>query len=454
MVKRLIKVFLLFIFIISSSNLLGQSQIKKYKILIDLCKSIADVNCELKYYSYLYEIASPELKNKIKNEVNDILSKLSHREKKRIKLEKFRKNWVYFTVKKSIFNENENVNLNNVTIGLCVPLKGVNKSIGINILKGVLAGINFFHSPLDIKIKIFDTSSFSIEDFKSFIENNDLKLIIGPVLNINVEKILQVLKNLEIPVILLSNKLDYAMEGDNIFVHNTNIDDEAKVLCNLFIEDGVKNLAILYPENEYGFNLKSLIFKYCDPAIISAIASYPQNTTDFKYQLFKIGNIIKKKDGEFIHGRDIDAIFIADNVEKALLIIPQIYFFDFKDIKIYGMDLWNTPKLYNLDKKFLKNISFVDCVDYKISKDFNKYIKIFLDAKPNFLLYLGYDTMTIVKHLNFSSYEETINELKSKKFNLLTGLTYFDQYGISHKSYKIFRINFQEKENVWEKRGE
>ncbi len=413
--------------------------------MIDLCRKIADKNCELKYYSYLYDVANDNEKSKIKSEVVDILNKISVNSLKKFKLRDFKKNWVFFAIKKKINPEYIN-KFNKLTgkkvIALLIPMNGEFKFLGKAVLKGVLAGLNFFYGNNNYKIFIFDTSKD--QNLKKFLNvHKDIKLIIGPILDKNGEMFKKIIASVKIPAIFLTPNLNYAKFSGYIFTHNNNIHDEIKKLCEVIKNDGMKNLAILYPTNDLGYKFKNLVISYCGMAIIKAISSYSPDKVDFKSQLYEIGDLERVKGERYIHHRKIDSIFIADGVDKALLIIPQLYFYDFRDIKIYGTDLWNSKKIYDLDKKYLKNITFVDCVDYNDNTFLKEYFKEFSLGNLNFYSILAYDTITIVKNLNFSTKESIINDLKSKKFDLLTGLTYFDSNGISHKTMKVFRINFK-----------
>ncbi len=435
MAKKFINIFFIILLTFNISFADNNfKNIKKYQILINLCKKLNDKSCELKYYSYLYDLADENLKLIIKKNVNEIIYNLSPNELKKIKLEKFKKNWVYnriknFNVNNKFYNENEIIKSNIKVIALCLPLTGEFSFIGKQILKGVLASLNFYSNPVDLKIKIFDTGKKnSLKDFLD--KNRDIDLIVGPILESSINIYKSTLLNSNIPVIILNDNTELAKSSNKIFMHYINIEDEMKKACQTIIDDGVKSLAVLYPENKLGLKYKKSFLKNCSLNIVKSIIGYSPDTVDFGNILFEVGKIIKKKGNKFEHQKVIDSFLILDNVEKALIIIPQIYFYDFPNPKIYGTDLWNNKKIYKLDKKFLKNITFFDCIDYNLENPLKKIYNKNID----FYEILSYDTISIIKNIT------NIKELETKTFHLISGDTYFDNFGISHKKIKIFRI--------------
>ncbi len=444
MVKKFIKLFFICLLFLSFFNYLFSSndEVKFYKIKIRLCKQIRDFNCELKYYSYLYDIADNNLKKSIEEEVSNILKNITELELKKIKLNLFKKNWVYYCVLNKLQPSNKNQFLKKTkstikVVGLLIPLSGEYKFIGKNILKGVLASINFFTSSDNLKIKIFDTESGKndiINKFINFIETNaDIQILIGPVLKKSSNLLVEQLKTTDKPVIFLNDYFNLARYSKTFFNHFININDEMEKLCDVIAQDSINSLAILYPDNILGYKYKNAFFKNCNVSTIKVILkSYYPEEVDFKNILFEIGKIEKIKKNIYEPKVQIDGFLILDRLEKALSIIPQIYFYDFDNPKIYGIDLWNNKKLYYLDKKFLKNITFVDCIDYNsqnpLKKIYNKNI--------DFYTILAYDTITIIKQIS----GDIISNLHNKKFSLISGETYFDEYGISHKNMIIFNI--------------
>ncbi len=433
MVKKFIKIFFIILIAFNIAYADNSKDIKKYQILINLCKKLNDKSCELKYYSYLYDLADENLKLIIKKNVDNIIYSLSPNKLKKIKLEKFKKNWVYNRIKNFNINyesnNNKPIESNIKVITLCLPLTGEFSFIGKQILKGVLASLNFYSNPVDLTIKIFDTGKKnSLKEFLN--KNRDINLIVGPILDSSIDIYKSTLLNSNLPVIILNNSPELAKTSNNVFMHYINIDDEMKKACETIMNDGIKNLAVLYPENKLGLEYEKNFLKNCNFNIIKSIIGYSSDTVDFRNILFEVGKIIKKKGNRFEHQREIDGFLILDNVEKALIIVPQIYFYDFSNPKIYGPDLWNNKKIYKLEKKFLKNITFFDCIDYNsenpLKKIYNKNI--------DFYEILSYDTISIIKNIT------DIKELETKTFHLISGDTYFDNFGISHKKIKIFRI--------------
>ncbi len=481
MIKKISVIIILFLFpsiLYSSGNAFN-----KYKVLFNLCKSINDKGCELKYYSYMYEEADETEKKSIVNNVENILNNINLNEYNRIKFEKFKKNYVYFISKlgklkfgkdrsfidkileeaysanlsrelikylKTKYNFTFN-NVNNqsnkfINILIAIPLTGRFKNIGEYCLQGVLTGIDFFgKNNNSVKIFLCDTSSNENLTYRldKIIQEKNINVILGPLRN-SVEKyIVSVAAKREIPVVSLVPKSINNTGYKYYFVHNLNLEDEILQLKD-FINTQQYNLAIMYPETIFGNKLKYFFVK--SGFNVSLFINYSPDAVDFKKEIFTLGNLSKKgKDtNEYIQNNNIDSVFIADDVEKALLIIPQLYFYDLKNMVILGTNLWNTQNLLKLDNKFQKNIYFLDIIDYNSQSDsfvkFRNYLQKYFNSVPKYYSVLLYDSIKIILKCKDFNNDNFRNYLTNNKFFLLTGETYFDKNGISHKKFKIFTI--------------
>ena len=484
------KRFFLIIFILLFSLSFSYSEninLNKYKALLNICKSINDKGCELKYYSQMYELSDKTEKEKILKNVKIILKHLTLPQFTKINFNNFKRNYIYLITKLvkyrfinersviedvlneanalNLYNEivtyikNEyNINLpkrnysrnnnENINILLLLPLTGKYKNIGEKCLQGALTGIDFFNNKSN-PIKIFPVDSSVKNDLKKIldasIDENNINIIIGPLRNSIETEVVETAIKHNIPIISLveNSKIEYNYKY--YFRHNLNINDEIKQLGE-FIRTKSYNLSVLYPDSSFGNRLKYCFLKNgFDNALF---INYSPETVDFREQIFLLGNLQKKRkegDYEYIQQNKIDSVFIADDIEKALLIIPQLHFYDLKHLIIYGTNLWNSPKLLTLDQKFQENIYFADLIDYNSKSDlfikYKQYLKYYFDTSPCFYNILLYDTLQIILRSDFRNNESLREFILNNKFFLLTGDTYFDNNGISHKKFKIFTIS-------------
>ncbi len=482
--KKLIAIVLL-IFFASPISASMNVQYKKYKVLMNLCKSMADIPCELKNYSYMYEYANKEQKKEIISKVEKVLDMVNDSNYYDINFKQFKKNYIYLIVKLSKLNfsydkklindvlkEAKFLNLEeevrsyiekhyrkeekvtefqenyvmgeNLIIGLIVPLSGELKKIGDKCLEGILTGINFFYGDNGADIFFFDENRLN-DNFpkaKEFFYKNRVNILIGPINRKDQDNAVKIAKELGIPIISLaiSNKI-YPYK--NYFNHSLNFKDEMEQLAAYIKRENLK-LGMLYPNSEFGKTLKlDFINFYGLPEII---LSYSPDAVDFKSQIIALGNLkkVNPKFNEYEQRRDINSVFIADDIDKALLIIPQLYFYDLNQIRIFGTNFWNSKNIFSLEKKYLKDITFLDIIDYNSKNEtflkFKRYLKKFFNDEIGYMNLMAYDTIKIVEKCKGENIEFSQCMKNIEGFSLLTGKTIFDANGISHKKFKIFRI--------------
>ena len=485
MKRAFIKIFCFFVILTISTPLFsaGNIQYKKYKVLMNICKSMADIPCEVRNYSYMYEYAAPNEKREILQQVYALIDRINDSNYFEINFKKFKRNYIYLIVKLSKLNFHYDVKLikdvlkearflnlekeiknyikdrykkgeanlttqdfvinNQLNVGLIIPLSGELKSFGEKFLQGILTGINFFSENSKTEIFLFDENKINnMSSVLDFFSNKKINILIGPINSENQDNAVYIAKKLKIPIISvsISNKLyDYPY----YYNHSLNLKDEMEQLAEYIKNENLK-LGMLYPESNFGQTLKSDFINFY--GVPDIILPYSSDAVDFKSQIITLGNLKKKepKSNEYIQQRDINAIFIADGIEEALLIIPQLYFYDMSHVRIFGTNLWNSKKIFKLEKKFLKDVTFLDLIDYNSRNEsflkFKNYLNKYFNTNPEYLNTLAYDTIKIVQkcqdeNINFNECVKSVDG-----FFLLTGKTTFDNRGISHKRFKIFRI--------------
>ncbi len=483
-IKNILIIFYISFFCLANISLHGENlNFRKYQILVNMCKSMADIPCELKNYSYLYEYADNNKKQEIIKEVERIIPKINDSNYYDINFKQFKKNYIYFIVKlaelnfsnnssivKNVLKEADSENLqyrlqqyiernykrkfqdkNNeyflnskIKIGLILPLSGNYKEIGEKFLEGILTGINFFTKKNKTKIFLYDENKINnnINAAMNFFNKNNVSILIGPINNKEQDNAVEIAKQLNIPIISLAiSRKTY--NYPYYFNHSLNLKDEMKQLAD-YIKLENLNLGILYPESNFGKALKfDFISYYGVPEII---LSYPPDAYDFRSEIITLGNLRKKspKSNEYIQQRDIDAVFIADDIDKALLILPQLYFYDMKAIRIFGTNFWNSKKIFTLEKKYLRDITFLGLIDYNSNNEtflkVKRYLKKYFQDSPGYMNIIAYDTIKIIKKCQNDNMDFNNCMRNREGFFLLTGKTFFDNRGISHKKFKIFRI--------------
>ncbi len=495
--KKILSVVLILTFFsgLISLNLKAESVSKrKYEILLNLCRAIADKGCYLKNYSFLYDLSEGKEKEEIFKKAEKIASSITPYDYSNIDFTSIKRNMIYIIAKlsryrltkdkeilnnileeadslgladetvkyvKSHFNVTlkplpvseelepiikKEYNPDNIGILFLVPLTGKFKHIGKKCIEGILSGSDFFHYKNPFHFYFFDSNSGKEnfeENLKEFyLKNGNIRLIIGPLETSKENLAVTFAKSLSIPIISLVAGGKNFDNYQYYFNHSLNLKDEMQQLTTL-IEKESYYTGVLYPNSPFGLKIKKYFLENMNNNR-SIFIPYEKDQVDFRREIITLGKLEKVKHNEYIQRRDIDSVFIADDVEKALLIIPQLFFYDMKDLKIYGLNLWNNKRIMSLDKKYQKSITYLGLINY-YSKTrrflyYTNYLNNYFKDTPDFYSTLLYDTVKIINQIDFSSNSTIKNSLTEKKFYLLTGETYFNYDGFSHKIYKIFKI--------------
>ena len=384
------------------------------------------------------------------------------------------------------------------TIGCLLPLSGPYKIYGNGALKGIQLAFNQFNTrnpQPSIKIIVKDTASDPVKAVvavKELFEEN-VAAIIGPVVTAgSAAKEAQIYG---IPIITLTQKDNIPEIGEYVFRNFITPGMQVKALVSYAVEElGLKSYAILYPAEKYG---KTFMNLFWDEVIahkgkVVGVESYKPDGTDFADPIKKLvglyyevpeelknfdesagenetdekttENIVEtlllpldeeserwntKENEEPEAIVDFDAVFIPDAPKKSGLIIPQLAFYDVKDIYLFGTNLWHSDSLIDMS---LKHVQGAIMPDGFFAESRSKNVKQFVDSyneifhqSPGFIEAAAYDTALILFQIvsrpdvRFRSVLK--NELKRPAgFQGVTGLTSFDNNGDAIKSLYLLQI--------------
>ncbi len=388
-------------------------------------------------------------------------------------------------IKKFSFNRN--------TIGCLLPLTGKYAIFGQRALTGIQLAIQELSKKYSTQFKIIikDTQADpqkAIEGVRQLHRENVVG-IVGPLLTVN-EAGFEAEK-LKIPMIALTQKSDFPLQGDYLFANFITPQMQVRTLGTyLFADLGIKKVAILYPDETYGRTYMTLFWDIVDEysGEVVGVESYDGEKTDFTEPIQKLtgeyypmpdvlkpdpietqtgdllidagntdfiednmGNIRdeeEKEDEEKIQ-IDFEALFIPDSPSKINLILPQLAFNDAKDMYLVGTNLWHHKSLLKDSKGYNKNTiitdGFFDNSQNSFTALFTKDYERLFNARPKFLEAISFDTASI---LFLTAMDETIASRKMLKdalqsqriFEGVTGNTVFDQNGTAHRDLFLMTI--------------
>ncbi len=387
-------------------------------------------------------------------------------------------------VKKSLFSRD--------SIGCLLPLTGKYSVFGQRALTGIQLAVQELSKKYsrEFKVIVIDTQAdleMTIEGVRTLHQKN-VAGIIGPLLmegDAGKEA-----ERLKIPMIALTQKADFPLQGDYLFANFVNPEMQVQALGNfIFSKLGIKKVAILYPDEKYGIKYMELFLDIVEEygGELVGIESYDGKKTDFSMPIqkitggfFPIPDSIKSTrfESETLSDQDVDqnihvvenedetempkrkktggkskidfqALFIPDSPSRVNLILPQLAFNDAKGIYLIGTNLWHDESLLKGTKGYNKKViipdGFLDSSKNPVSEEFTKKFESLFHQKPQFLEAISYDTASIffitAMDKSVDSRESLKNALKGKRiYEGVTGQTLFDQQGIAHRPLFLMTI--------------
>ena len=146
---------------------------------------------------------------------------------------------------------------------------------------------------------------------------------------------------------------------------------------------------------------------------------------------------------------DFNAIFIPDSPKKVGLIIPQLAFYDIRDVYLLGTNIWHSDSLIRMSRRYLTNALvvdgfFVESEDYDIRKFVSDFSEIY-DEKPEIFAATAYDSALIILNLLKDPTIELRSQVKDhlltmRPYRGITGKTAFRPNGEVSKDLFILGI--------------
>lgn len=381
----------------------------------------------------------------------------------------------------------ESALFNRYTIGCLLPLSGPYQAVGSRALKGLELALERFSvqsSGPQMNIVVKDSRGEPDQTRLAMQELIDEKVaaIIGPIVTAEVAAA-EAQAN-AIPIITLTQKDNITSIGDYVFRNFITPSMQVKALTDFTTKTlGLNRFAILYPDETYGITFMNLFWDGLleNGGKIVGVEAYNPQHTDFADPIKKLVGLYydvpedlkevdplseeedqnlrdsdsplnqeqKTEDKEPEAIVDFDAIFIPDSPRIAGLIIPQLAFYDVKDIYLLGTNLWHSDTLIKMALQYVQGAimpdGFFSGSSAPVVQDFVQIFEETYQEKPGFIEAVAYDSAMMVfgvinqPDLRFKS------ELKNALLNMavysgITGPTYFDENGEAQKQLYLLRI--------------
>ena len=381
-------------------------------------------------------------------------------------------------------------------IGLLLPLSGEYAKFGMSVLQGVEAAMMRFSEqrnldpPLEIIVRDTGNDPEQTVEGVKFLAEEKVAAIAGPIVMANAAAREAQVRG--VPIITLTQRPDITETGDYVFRNFLTSRMQAEALAKHATGRlGLERFAILYPDEQYG---EVFLHTFWDKLIehggvVKGVESYDASKTDFSEpirklvglyhnipdelravipvgeQLFDVSEDLYDgdvpglmdaawQDEEDENGEpkaivDFDAIFIPDSARVSGLIIPQLRFFDIRDVHLLGTNLWHSQALIDTAGRQLRNVVipegfYAESARPGVSRFVRDYKQVY-EEEPGYLEAAGYDTAMILFELVSKPEIDNRVALKNALLDMppmegMTGTTHFDETGDAVKDLYLLEV--------------
>lgn len=361
-------------------------------------------------------------------------------------------------------------------VGVMLPLSGALGVAGGRVHDGIQLALRHSlakHPNLRIQLAIRDTKSTAqsagdaAEVAAELIEKEKAIALIGPLITEAAESAARVANRLETPMITpFAHRMRMNPDFPWVFRNSVTNRLQAQGVASYAIRYlGMRRFAVLYPAEREGIELTDAFTRAVENlgGEVVKIVSYPENATDFGAQMRALGgmddrrlNRLKlsmglKKTDPYQIPLNFEALFIPVRHEKAILIAPQVPFYNMGEVRLLGGSGWNDPRLLEHGERYVEGAVFVDgffpeSTEPKVARFVNEFKKIF-GRTPDIFSALGYDAAQIVFSAvaqGADTREEVRRRLASLKgFEGVMGLT--DMGPDNDASRQLFVLSVEKK---------
>ncbi len=312
-------------------------------------------------------------------------------------------------------DQERNVDAN--AIGCLLPLSGSLQPYGRRLLRGLymaqeLYNLSTWEEPIRIIVKDSNGEDGIAKAVDELVEDHHVIAIIGPLSRKVADEAASEAQKLRVPIVTLTQKEDVVNMGDYVFrVFLTNR-EQAKLLVSYAVgELGLQTFGILYPEDNYGRFFENEFSEQLNKLQVRLMAKvgYEPGTTDFTQpirNLFVKAGIplpaksSKEKPISVLSPPAFDAIFLPDQVQTASLIASQLVYNDVVGVRLFGTNLWNTPRLEREYAPYLEGAIFVGgFFAESLKPEVQQFVEQFeanYDEKPQYLEAQAYDVLNLI----------------------------------------------------------
>lgn len=281
-------------------------------------------------------------------------------------------------------------------IGVLLPLSGRVSVFGESALQGIqLARARAQARAQHYTLVIRDTEGqpeLAVKLAEELITQEKVIAIIGPLLSTCLNHCMPLADTYQVPFFTPGGAdVELSAKSTPVFRNCLTNQVEGQAIAEFAVNVlGITKLAILYPDNAYGRELRD-VFSHTAEALDARIVvalPYSESTTDFRRVIIPLKN------------EAIEGIFIPDYAETVGLLAPQLPFHEIMDVVLLGTSGWNDPALVSIAGRYIEGAFFTEPYftgdQYPPVAAFLKdFQKMFLE-KPSILSVQSYEAASII----------------------------------------------------------
>ena len=397
------------------------------------------------------------------------------------------------------------------TVGCVLPLTGSYAIFGQRALNGIELALSQFSQsgdgiPMTVIVEDSQSDPEATQHAVDTLDQQKVGAILGPMASADIAAASAQARG--VPIVVFTQREGVAEIGAYVFRNFITPHMQVRSLVSFAAEEfGIKRFAILYPDENYGKRYMHLFWDQVveHGGVVNGVEAYDPEGTDFAVPIKKVAGIFydvpkdlttaslprrhtqmpiftegigpewvfdpverisgiplnreaidrlgrrnPDRDDQWDPIVDFEALFIPDAPKKAGLVIPQLAFYDIRDVYLLGTNLWNSKSLLDMSGEYMKDTLITDGF---FAESQSERVKAFVGAfqrtygrVPGFIEAVAYDSAMMVFQTMRQNATDSRRELKQAMLQIadfegVSGRTGFTANGEAEKNLQMLRIH-------------
>jgi len=355
-----------------------------------------------------------------------------------------------------------------VNIGVLLPLTGEYARFGAQALRGIRLALDSLQNNELITLHIADTQGNPDQCASAYrrLVNAGATMILGPLLSNCAEALTPHLHD-HVPVLSLTSRLNLASRSPMLFIHTLGLAMQARFMALRVWQQGEHRMVVIgtdSPSSRQEGNAFVQTFTELGGEVVDYL-DLPPDSIDFRHDLRAMRMrtddeallaeldeelaLSIEPDQEIRMPVNFDAVYLALPGKQVALLAGQLAYVDVNEVRLYGSGRWQDGKLLSDKGRYLGRAQFSDVAfPNGASPDLRHFMLTWRDIwgvdKPGKLAGLAYDSTLIAtlltSRLGLSGRNLLAGLHDMSGFPGLTGHVRFNEDGVGHKDFELFRI--------------